>query len=99
MVAVTELLFFIGMVLLTGLAVVGLLAVTGPGESERQRYARQAREAERQIVDIGRQAQAAILAEALKRARQPTQHNRGDQFGGSFRTPDRGHGEFRPREF
>lgn len=94
-----ELLFIVGMVLLAGLAVVGLLVVISPGETERQRCAREAREAERQIAEIGRQAQAAILAEALKRAQQPPQHNRGDRFGGGFHSTDRGHGEFRPREF
>lgn len=70
MVAVSELLFIVGMVLLAGLAIVGLLAVTSPGETERQRLAREQRKAERRITEIGRQAKAAILAEALKRAQQ-----------------------------
>jgi hypothetical protein len=41
----------------------------GPRETERERIARETREAERRITEIGRQAQAAILAEALRRAR------------------------------
>ena len=60
-------LLFIGLALFGALV---LLALTfGPNETERQRIAREAREAERRITDIGRQAQAAILAEALRRAR------------------------------
>jgi hypothetical protein len=79
-VAVTELLFIVLLVLVVLLAVVGLFAVTSPGETERQRYAREAREADRRITEIGRQAQAAILAEALKRAQtrpQPGSQNQG----------------------
>jgi hypothetical protein len=67
-VAVTELLFIVLLVLVVLVAIVGLFAVTTPYESERQRLAREAREADRRITEIGRQAQAAILAEALKRA-------------------------------
>jgi flagellar basal body-associated protein FliL len=79
-VAVTELLFIVLLVLIVVLAVAGLFAVTGPDESERQRYARQAREAERQIAEIGRRAQAAILAEALKRAQpRSSDHMTGEQ--------------------
>lgn len=68
MVAVTEVLFIVLLALIVLLAVMGLFAVTSPGETERQRLAREAREADRRITEIGRQAQTAILAEALKRA-------------------------------
>jgi hypothetical protein len=54
----TELLLFIVvvLVLLVGLAVVGLLAVTSLGVAERQRHAREIREAERRASESGRRA-------------------------------------------
>lgn len=68
-----EVLGFLVWLLFIGLALFGalvLLALTfGPNETERQRIAREVREAERRITDIGRQAQATILAEALRRVR------------------------------
>jgi hypothetical protein len=71
----TVLLVTIGIVV--GLVVLGLAAVgvwgcviaLSPRESERARIARQAREAEAHIADIGRRAQEAIIAEALYRLR------------------------------
>lgn len=53
---VIELLFFavIVLVLLVGLAIVGLLVVTSLGEAERQRHAHELREAERRAVETGR---------------------------------------------
>jgi len=83
-VAVTELLFTVLLALVVLLAVVGLFAVTGPGETDRQRLAREAREADRRIIEIGRQAQAAILAEAPKRAQQKPQQ---DQSRGGWSWP------------
>lgn len=58
-------LVFISLALFGGLVLVALLV--GPRETERQRIARETREAERQITEIGRRAQAMILAEALRR--------------------------------
>ncbi|MGH3990985.1 MAG: hypothetical protein ACRDSN_00810 [Pseudonocardiaceae bacterium] len=63
-------LLVIGLALLGGLVLVAL--VFGPRETERQRIAREAREAERRITAIGRQAQALILDEALRRAQAST---------------------------
>jgi len=59
-------LLVIGLALFGGLVLVALMVA--PRETERQRIARQAREAERKITDIGRHAQAMILDEALRRA-------------------------------
>lgn len=68
-----DFLVFMVWLLFIGLALFGAFALLalafGPKETERQRIAREAREAERRITDIGRQAQAAILAEALRRVR------------------------------
>lgn len=71
---------------LLGLSVVGgvtIVAEWGGRGSERQRMLARARVAERQIVEIGRQAQAAILREALRHA----QRRRPSDVG-----PDKRHG-------
>lgn len=60
-----------GALLVLALAAFGALCLvllfTGQYD-ERMRLAEQARESERQITEIGRRAQAAILNEALRRA-------------------------------
>lgn len=66
--AFANFLFFLVMVGLVPLAVVGGIVLFSPGETERQRLARETREAERRITEIGRHAQAVILGEALRRA-------------------------------
>ena len=68
-------LFVLGLI---PLAVVGGMVLFTPGETERQRQARQAREAERRITEIGRHAQAVILGEALRRAQTKPQATRAD---------------------
>jgi hypothetical protein len=68
-------LFVLGLI---PLAVVGGMVLFTPGETERQRQARQAREAERRITEIGRHAQAVILGEALRRAQSPPGATRAD---------------------
>lgn len=72
MIVVLDVLAFVFWLLVIGLALFGglvLVAVlVGPRETALQRIARQTREAERRVADIGRQAQAAILTEALRRA-------------------------------
>jgi hypothetical protein len=68
-------LFVLGLI---PLAVVGGMVLFTPGETERQRQARQAREAERRITEIGRHAQAVILGEALRRAQSRPEATRAD---------------------
>lgn len=78
----------IGLALFGGLVLVAL--VFGPRETERQRIAREAREAERKITAMGRQAQAAILAEALRQAQARPRATRVDR-------PDMpNHGQYGP---
>jgi len=69
------LMLFIGFALFGGLVLVAMLSK--PKETERQRIARETREAERQVTEMGRQAQATILAEALRRAQQGPTAQRG----------------------
>jgi hypothetical protein len=57
-------LFLLALVALAG---VGLWLISSRPETARQRLARQSREAEAKITEIGRRAQAAIVAEALHR--------------------------------
>lgn len=63
--------FVIVMTVLCCLAVFGTVVVFGPREAERQRIQRKAREAEVRIIAVARQAQAAIIAEAIRRATDP----------------------------
>lgn len=60
----------IGALAVLGLAVFGIYALvleaTGQAD-ERRRIAERTRHAEQQIMDIGHQAQAAIMQEALRR--------------------------------
>lgn len=63
---------------LVPLAVAGAVTLFGPRETERQRIARETREAERRITEIGRHAQAVILGEALRRARANPKATGGD---------------------
>ncbi len=75
---------FVGVLLVLGLAVVGVLALVAvaSGDDERRRIQEQARQAERQIMEIGQQAQLAILGEALRRAyRSSGRHTADDTTG------------------
>jgi uncharacterized iron-regulated membrane protein len=64
--------FVIAMTVLCAVAVVTGLAVWSPRETERQRIARETREAEAQIIAVSRTAQAAIISEAIQRATDPS---------------------------
>jgi len=66
--ALADVLFVLFVLGLIPLGVVGAMMLLAPGETERQRVARESREAERRITEIGRHAQAVILGEALRRA-------------------------------
>jgi hypothetical protein len=57
---------YLGLALLA--AGVVMVVLSFPSESPRTRIAREAREAEQRVTDINRQAQAAILNEALRQA-------------------------------
>lgn len=57
----------------------GILLTPSAGESERQRLARETWEAEREITEIGRQAQTLILQEALRRAQMKPTATRADR--------------------
>lgn len=63
--------FVIVMAVLCCFAVFGTLVVFAPRETGRQRIQREARAAEARIISIARQAQAAIIAEAIRRATDP----------------------------
>ncbi len=63
--------FVIVMTALCCLAAFGTLVVFAPRETERQSIQREARAAEARIIAIARQAQAAIIAEAIRRATDP----------------------------
>lgn len=68
--AFVNVLGFVGALLVLGLAAFGVLAVAAIGseDGERRRMRDQARAAELRIAEVGRQAQVAILGEALRRA-------------------------------
>lgn len=92
--AVLNILVFLFWLLVIGLALFGGLVLAAlvfePRETERQRIARKAREAERRITNIGRQAQAMILDEALRRAQARPRATRVD------RTDMPNHGQYGP---
>ena len=76
----TELLLVVLLLMLIASMVgLGFLMVPNIGETERQRIARETREAERKISDIGRQAQTMILNEALRRAQMKPRAARADR--------------------
>jgi hypothetical protein len=80
-----DFLLFLFLLVLIPLGVVGAMVLLAPGETERQRLARESREAERRITEIGRHAQAVILGEALRRAQAKPRATRVD--GDPPRTP------------
>jgi len=62
-------LLVVAMLVLLGLAAVGVLVLfLGPWDDERTRIQQETRRAERQIAEIGRRAQVAILDAALRQA-------------------------------
>jgi hypothetical protein len=76
----------VGAVLVIGLAAVGGLALIGVirGDDHSRDLRERARRAEREIMEIGRQAKVAILGEALRRAygsagRHAARHTDGEQ--------------------
>ena len=66
------------LLLIAALIGLGLLFKPNSGETEQQRVARESLEAERKIADIGRQAQAAIMQEALRRSQMRSDATRMD---------------------
>lgn len=76
-----EFLFVVLVPVVLALAAVGVMALWEDRETERTRVARQARQAEQRITDIGARAQAAIIDEALRRAHvRPTVIRPDDQY-------------------
>jgi hypothetical protein len=66
----TALLIAIQLVLI-GLAAVGVWALAAPRYDQRRQIARRVRQAEADITDVGRRAQAVIMTQMLQRLHQP----------------------------
>jgi hypothetical protein len=66
----TALLIAIELVLI-GLAAIGVWALAAPRHDERRRIARRVRQAEADITDVGRRAQAVIMTQMLQRLHEP----------------------------
>jgi hypothetical protein len=79
----------VGALVVLGLAGIGafvLVEVIRSGSGEWDRLER-VRRTERQIIDIGRDAQARILADALARLGRPSGTSSPSQDGGTHRRP------------